>query len=217
MPGARLEAHDEIAIVGELARAVCLRERRETSRDARSTSTSCHGRTSRSGGSDRMPDRIGRRIRLGDRPVEQRNRVVAFEIRRVREHEVREGHRFGFECVADDDEGNLVAAVRVVAHSMSRVPPVFIAEFHAMLAMNSSSVSIGYGSPATALAITMCIRPCAAIGDSHEYALSMRSGVPFSSMARSSGLVGKPSGARRAAAGSVEAVAGNCCGGIGFG
>ena len=29
------------------------------------------------------------------------------------------------------------------AHSMSRVPPVFIAEFHAMFAMNSSSVSIG--------------------------------------------------------------------------
>jgi hypothetical protein len=51
---------------------------------------------------------------------------------------------------------------------MSCVRAVFIDEFHAMFAMNSISVSIGYGSPSTALRITMCIMPCAAIGLSHE-------------------------------------------------
>ena len=61
---------------------------------------------------------------------------------------------------------------------MSRTSAVFMLEFHAMLAMNSSSVSIGYGSRFTALVITMCINPCADNGVSHEYALSMRSGRP---------------------------------------
>ena len=36
--------------------------------------------------------------------------------------------------------------------------------------MNKISVSMGYGSALTALVITMCIAPCAASGDSHEYA-----------------------------------------------
>ncbi len=61
--------------------------------------------------------------------------------------------------------------------SMRMVSAVFIAEFHAMFAMYMNSVSIGYGSPFAALAITMCIMPCAAIGASQENALSMRTGA----------------------------------------
>ena len=59
---------------------------------------------------------------------------------------------------------------------MRIVSAVFIAEFQATLAMYIKSVSIGYGSPFQALAMTMCIMPWAAIGASHENALSMRPG-----------------------------------------
>src|SRR5262249_4066426 len=71
---------------------------------------------------------------------------------------------------------------------------VFIAEFHAMLAMYMNSVSIGYGSPLHALWMTICIIPWAEIGASHENALSMRCGLLSASMIRSSGPIGKPSG-----------------------
>ena len=40
--------------------------------------------------------------------------------------------------------------------------------FQPMLAMNSISVSIGYGSDSTAFLMTVCMSPCAAIGASHE-------------------------------------------------
>ena len=43
--------------------------------------------------------------------------------------------------------------------------------------------------------MTMCIRPWADIGASHENALSMRIGRPSSSSSKSSGPVTKPSGA----------------------
>ena len=55
--------------------------------------------------------------------------------------------------------------------SMRRASLVFIDEFHAMFAMNSISVSIGYGSPRQALVMTLCIMPCTASGYSHENAL----------------------------------------------
>jgi hypothetical protein len=42
--------------------------------------------------------------------------------------------------------------------------------------------------------MTMCIMPWAAIGASHEKALSMRAGVLSAAISRSSGPVGKPSG-----------------------
>ena len=56
------------------------------------------------------------------------------------------------------------------ARSMSCTDPVFMVEFQAMLAMKRTSVSIGYGSAFAAFAMTMCIAPCAAIGEDHEYA-----------------------------------------------
>ena len=63
-----------------------------------------------------------------------------------------------------------------------------------MLAMNISSVSIRYGSPAQALRITVCIIPCAASGYAHENAWSMRRGLPSASTTRSSGPCTNPSG-----------------------
>ena len=79
--------------------------------------------------------------------------------------------------------------------SISRTATVFMVEFHAMFDMKISSVSSRYGSPRVALVITVCIRPCADSGCSHENAWSIRIGVPSASIASSSGLAGKPSGA----------------------
>ena len=45
---------------------------------------------------------------------------------------------------------------------------MFIDEFQLMLAMYMNSTSTGYGSAVAALVMTMCIRPCAASGASHE-------------------------------------------------
>src|SRR6056297_2659625 len=70
----------------------------------------------------------------------------------------------------------------------------FIDEFQLMLAMYMNRTSTGYGSPLAALLMTICISPWAAMGASHEYALSMRCGVPSASTSRSSGDVVKPSG-----------------------
>ena len=67
-------------------------------------------------------------------------------------------------------------------------------EFQARFVMKSISVSIGYGSALAALAMTMCIMPCADNGASHENALSIRKGFPFLSMAKSAGVLGKPKG-----------------------
>ena len=54
--------------------------------------------------------------------------------------------------------------------------------------------SILYGSPAQALLITMCIKPCAERGCSQLKALSILVGFPSLSISRSLGDVGKPSG-----------------------
>ncbi len=77
--------------------------------------------------------------------------------------------------------------------SILRTSLVFIVEFHAMLAMKMSKVSIGYGSPRQALVMTLCISPCTDSGYSHENALSMRTGLPSSFTNRSSGSAGQPS------------------------
>ena len=77
--------------------------------------------------------------------------------------------------------------------NIRRTSTVFIVEFHAMLAMKISNVSIGYGSPRQALVMTLCIIPCTASGYSHENALSIRTGVPSSLTNRSSGSAGQPS------------------------
>ena len=92
--------------------------------------------------------------------------------------------------------GILYSPSLVACRSASlRTADVFMVEFHAMLAMNRSSVSIGYGSPRQALVMTLCIRPCADSGCSQEKPLSMRTGSPCSSTKRSSGPSGQPSGA----------------------
>jgi hypothetical protein len=55
-----------------------------------------------------------------------------------------------------------------VSVSILMVSVVFIDEFQLMFAMNINRTSIGYGSPAQALRMTMCIMPWAASGASQE-------------------------------------------------
>src|SRR5215469_7230537 len=90
--------------------------------------------------------------------------------------------------------GILYSPFSCLSASILRTSTVFIDEFHAMLAMKISRVSMGYGSPRHAFVMTLCIRPCTASGYSHEKALSMRTGPPASSMNRSPGAAGQPSG-----------------------
>ena len=51
--------------------------------------------------------------------------------------------------------------------SMFITPPVFMEEFHDMLAIYMNNVSTLYGSPACAFEMTICISPWADIGFSH--------------------------------------------------
>ena len=90
-------------------------------------------------------------------------------------------------------------------------------EFQAMLAMNSSKVSIGYGSRFAALVMTMCIRPCGDSGVSQEYALSMRSGLPSLSITRSSGRAGLPLGMRFSGVSAAKMIAGSFSGSVRMG
>ena len=113
--------------------------------------------------------------------------------------------------------GILYAPLASLSVSMRIVSPVFIDEFQLMFAMNISSVSILYGSPAHALRITVCIMPCAASGYAHEYAWSMRRGAPSASTSKSSGPCTKPSGAASSVPFSRRALPGRFAGGMGFG
>ncbi len=90
-------------------------------------------------------------------------------------------------------KGILYSPFSSLSLSILRTSTVFIVEFHAMLAMKISSVSILYGSPRQALVMTLCIRPCTDSGYSQEKPLSMRTGLPSSSTNRSSGSAGQPS------------------------
>ena len=128
---------------------------------------------------------------------------MALEVRRVGQHEVGERRHLRLERVADDEERDLVLAAFVrprLSFSIWRTSAVFIVEFHAMLAMKISSVSIGYGSPRQALVMTLCIMPCTASGYSHENALSMRTGVAVVVDEQIVGLGGPAERQRRRAA-----------------
>ena len=58
----------------------------------------------------RIADRVGRRIRLGNRAIEQRDGVVALEIGGVRQDQVGEVDHLGMEGVDHHQERNLVLA-----------------------------------------------------------------------------------------------------------
>ena len=138
---------------------------------------------------DRLADRVGGAVGVGDRAVEQADAVVALEIRRVRQHEIGERDRLRRVRVDIDDVRDPVfAGRRVACRSASaasrrvhrRVPAHVRHE-------QEQRVDADTGSPAQALRITLCSMPCAANGCSHENALSMRRGVPSASTSRSSG------------------------------
>ena len=101
-PDARrtLVADDEVLVVAELRLAVGLRERREV-QPAREIDEHVLPRSHVAVGLDhRMADRVGRRIGFRDRTVEQADRVVALEIRRVGQDEIGERDRLGPERIA---------------------------------------------------------------------------------------------------------------------
>ena len=102
MPGERLVADDEVAGSRANLRVPSgLRERRK----ARAATRARPARPARAARRDRA-SRIGWRIAsaggvgLGDRAVEQRDRVVALEVRRVGQHEIGEGDGLRLERVA---------------------------------------------------------------------------------------------------------------------
>ena len=61
-----------------------------------------------------MPDRVGGAIGVGDRPVEQADRVEAFEVRGIGQHQIGVGHHFAGVGVAVDDPRNFVFAAGVL-------------------------------------------------------------------------------------------------------
>ena len=91
-------------------------------------------------------------------------------------------------------KGILYSPSSPLSTNILRTSDVFIDEFHAMLAMKSNKVSIGYGSPRQALVMALCIMPWTDNGYSHENALSKRTGLPSSSTNKSSGSAGQPNG-----------------------
>jgi len=108
----------------------------------------------------------------------QRYTIPAFEIGRIRQNEFGIGDRLGVIGIRIDDRGSGNHPSLDLAGQHPHRLAVFIAEFHAMLAMYIKRVSIEYGFAFQALAMTICIMPCAAIGASQEKALSMRKGRP---------------------------------------
>ena len=113
--------------------------------------------------------------------------------------------------------GILYSPLASLSVSQPIVSAVFIDEFQLMFAMNISSVSILYGSPAQALRITVCIMPCADSGYAHENAWSIRRGLPLASTSRSSGACTKPSGAASSTPFAWRVLPGRFGGGMGFG
>ncbi len=108
-----LVVDDEVAVVGELARAVVARERGKFQPRGELDEHVLPRPHVAIRRENRMADRIGRGVGLGDRPVEQRDRVVALEIGGVRQHQVGELHGFGLERVDDHEERNRVLAAAI--------------------------------------------------------------------------------------------------------
>ena len=61
----------------------------------------------------RNAHRIHRAVELRNRPVQHRHHIMALQISRVRQDQIREGSRLGMESIANHDERNLVLAVLV--------------------------------------------------------------------------------------------------------
>ena len=72
-----------------------------------------------------MADRIGGAVGVGDRPIEQADRVVAFEVGRVRQHQVGVRHHLAGVGVAVDDARDAICAGLVLVgepvHGLARV------------------------------------------------------------------------------------------------
>ena len=116
---------------------------------------------------------------------------MAFEIRRVRQHQVGERDRFRIVGVDVDDVRNpVLAARRRVRHSICRVARRVHRRVPAHVGHEQQQrVDAVRDRRRTALRITFCSMPCAANGCSHENALSMRRGWPSASTSEILGRV----------------------------
>ena len=115
----------------------------------------------------RLADGVARGIGLADRPVEQRDAIMALEIRRVRQHEIGIGDHLGEVRIGVDDMRDAILAALASGRSASR-------RARACSWPSSSPCSPCRGTAyrsdrdraRQALRMTICIRPCAASGAS---------------------------------------------------
>ncbi len=115
-PDARyfLVVDDEILVVGELARAVGVGERGKLEPGRQLDQNFLPRPDVAIRIDDGLPDRVRRCVGLGDRPVEQRDRVVALEVRRIRQDQVGEAHRLRVERIDDDQKRDDVLSALVL-------------------------------------------------------------------------------------------------------
>ena len=89
--------------------------------------------------------RVDRAVELADRPVEHRHHVVALEVGRVGQDRSANAVISEWKASRRPGTGSCIRRRSPLSLSIARTSDVFIVEFHAMLAMKISSVSIGTG------------------------------------------------------------------------
>ncbi|CAB3773451.1 hypothetical protein LMG29542_07238 [Paraburkholderia humisilvae] len=104
---------DELRVVAILARAVRFREGRQFKPAAEFDQHLLERPALAGRRHDGHAHRVDRSVEFGDRPVEHRHRVVALEVSRIRQDQIRERGHLRLERIAHDDKRNLVFAVLV--------------------------------------------------------------------------------------------------------
>ena len=193
-----LVAHDEIGVVAKLGRAVGIGERRQLQARAEIDQHLLPGPHVAIRRDDRMADRIGRRIGLRDRSIEQRDRIEAFEIGRIGQHQIGVVDGLGLKRIDHHQERDLVvaadrparASIACVARGVHRRIPRHVRhEEAAAYRSDTDRPPRHWRSPCASRRARRSVRPrntrdrCAAVG-------------PSASIARSSGRIGNPSGRR---------------------
>ena len=103
--------HEIVGIAaGELRRAILLHEAGQLETRSEIQQHRLEAPHVAVGLDDRMADRVARRVRLGDRPVEDRDAVPPLEIGRVGQDEIGVGHHLGVVGIRVDDARDLVLA-----------------------------------------------------------------------------------------------------------
>ena len=105
-----LEVHEEVGVTLELARAIGIGESRKLQTARQFDQHLLERLALTRGRQHRNTHRVDWPIEFGNRPVEHRHRIVAFEVGRVRQDQVGVGGHFRLERVAHHDERDLVLA-----------------------------------------------------------------------------------------------------------